>query len=537
MGSNVGIEPLACNQSEAICCKTMCGRSERRKDRCRRPKSGHLGEHLRIYVRKISVFKAHFVRLLIAATLFTMGSIAAAQAPASNAARNVASPPRPNAPASFSALVTRLTPAVVNISASTAVAAEDAIPGFPPGSALERFNGLSGRRTEQVRSLGSGFIIDASGIIVTNNHVIEKADSIDVILSNGTTLPAKLMGRDEATDLAVLKVQSKVPLPFVRFANASQLSVGDWVVAIGNPFGLGGSVTAGIVSARNRDIGAGRFDDYIQTDAAINKVNSGGPLFNLAGEVVGVNTVIFSPTGGSVGLGFAVSSDLVSSVTRQLISQGIVKRGFLGVSTQGLDPDLVEGFGLNVRQGAVITQIVPNSPAAKVGLKIGDVITQFGNRPIVDSRTLTRAVADYPIGSRVTIQFLRGGKPFRAEPLIALFVDPAKKAERVVARTTQGGSLGLIFADLSPAARRNFSIPANIQGALITSTEPASDASSKIEPGDVALQIGFVRVENAEDARLRANEAAKSGKPVAVYLWRGGENYFVALRPSAASAK
>lgn len=446
--------------------------------------------------------------------------------------------PRPGAPESFSALAARLLPAVVNISARAAIDDSELTERFAPGSALERFNDLFGRGEKgPVSSLGSGFVIDATGLIVTNNHVVEKGDSFEIAFSDGRTLPARLLGTDPATDIAVLKVAAKNPLPFVRWGDSRTLKVGDWVLAIGNPFGLGGSVSAGIVSARNRDISTGRFDDFIQTDAAINKGNSGGPLFNLAGEVVGVNTAIFSPTGGSVGIGFAAPSDLVSTIARQLAEKGEVRRGFLGVATQGVDAELAQGLRLAEAGGAVVTEVVPNGPAAKAGLRVGDVILRFDGKAVSDTRILTRLSAEAPIGKKVAIDYIRAGKLARSEAVIALYVDPdsrpktAPKAAAVPGATAGGAALGLSFAELNAGARRQYQIPAYIEGALVQAVDPRSDAAAKVRTGDVVIEIGFQRVANASAAQKQAIEAAKSGKPVAVYLSRAGEAQFVAIRP------
>ncbi len=447
--------------------------------------------------------------------------------------------PRPGAPESFSGLAARLLPAVVNISARAAIDDSELTERFAPGSALERFNDLFGRGEKgPVSSLGSGFVIDPTGLIVTNNHVVEKGESFEIAFSDGQTLPARLLGTDPATDIAVLKVAARGPLPFVRWGDSKGLKVGDWVLAIGNPFGLGGSVSAGIVSARNRDISTGRFDDFIQTDAAINKGNSGGPLFNLAGDVVGVNTAIFSPTGGSVGIGFAAPSDLVSSIARQLAEKGEVRRGFLGVATQGVDAELAQGLRLSNAGGAVITEVSPNGPASKAGLRVGDVILRFDGQAVSDTRSLTRLSAEAPIGKKVAIDYIRAGKLARSEAVIALYVDPAsrpKTAPKAVAAVSNaasaGAALGLGFADLNAGARRQYQIPAHVEGALVQAVDPRSDAAAKVKIGDVVVEIGFQRVANAAAAQKQAIEAAKPGKPVAIYLSRGGEAQFVAVRP------
>ena len=316
------------------------------------------------------------------------------------------------APDSFADLSAKLLPTVVNISTSqTLKAPPQQMPDLPPDSPLsDMFKNFLGPRANQPRrvtSLGSGFIIDPSGYIVTNNHVIEDSEQITVQLQDGSQLPAKLIGRDVKTDLALLKVAPKKPLPATHFGDSDKARIGDWVIAIGDPFGIGSTVTAGIVSARNRDIAAGPYDDFIQTDAPINKGNSGGPLFDMDGNVVGVNSAILSPSGGSVGIGFAIPSNLARDVIQQLRQFGVARRGWIGVRIQGVTPDIAEGMGLSTTQGALIANVTPNGPAAKAGLQNGDLVTGFDGKPITDSRSLPRIVADTPIGKTVAIDVLR----------------------------------------------------------------------------------------------------------------------------------
>ncbi len=338
-------------------------------------------------------------------TLLAAAALALAAAPSAAA--------RP-APDSFSDLAARLSPSVVNISTSQKVDRPDAaeIPQFPPGSPFEDlfreyYENQQREGGSQTTSLGSGFIIDASGVIVTNNHVIEGADEITVNLQDGTSLKAALVGTDEKTDLAVLKVESAAPLPFVSFGDSDAVKVGDWVLAIGNPFGLGGTVTAGIVSARNRDIEAGPFDDFIQTDAAINRGNSGGPLFDMDGNVVGVNSAIISPSGGSIGIGFAIPSAIVKRTVDQLREFGETRRGWIGVRIQAVTPELAEGLGLDRARGALVAEVTAGGPAEAGGLQVRDVILAFDGKPVPDSRALPRLVAETEIGRTVTLDVWR----------------------------------------------------------------------------------------------------------------------------------
>jgi len=303
---------------------------------------------------------------------------------------------RPN---SFADQVEKLSPSVVNISTTTVVndGPSADMPQFPPGSPFEEFfkNFGDNNRQRKAQSLGSGFIIDAEGIVVTNYHVIENAEEIRVILADETSFTAKVLGQDKKTDIAVLKIEpGETKLTAVAFGNSDDLRVGDWVLAIGNPFGLGGTVTAGIVSARGRDIGNGPYDDFIQTDASINRGNSGGPLFNVEGEVIGINTAIYSQSGGSVGIGFAISSNLASRVASQLVEFGQTRRGWLGVFIQEVTPDIAESLGLKEAAGALVSSVNENSPAAKGGVQPGDVILKFDGKLIDKMRDLPRIVAN-----------------------------------------------------------------------------------------------------------------------------------------------
>ncbi|MFL5253644.1 MAG: Do family serine endopeptidase, partial [Rhodopila sp.] len=352
-----------------------------------------------------------------------------------------------SAPDSFADLATRLLPAVVNVSSSTTITAKNGpgagpeMPIFPPGSPFEQFfkdflnkqrqgqRGGGGGDDDQpkperrAQSLGSGFIVDASGLVVTNNHVIDGADEISVILQDNTTLKAKVLGRDESGDIALLKVNSDKPLPTVDFGDSSAMRVGDWVLAIGNPFGLGGSVTAGIVSARGRDIHQGQYDDLIQTDAAINRGNSGGPLFNMDGQVIGINTAIFSPSGGSIGIGFSIPSNMAKNIVAQLKEYGHPRRGWLGVKIQQVTPDIAESLGLKGASGAMVAGITDGGPADKAKLRSGDVILKFDGQPVTEMHNLPRIVAETEIGKQVPIVVWRDGKEVALQVKVAELPD------------------------------------------------------------------------------------------------------------------
>ncbi len=449
-------------------------------------------------------------------------------------------------PEGFADLAERLMPAVVNIATSQRVRGVGEQPSFPRGSPLEKFNDLFGDEGGgAVNSLGSGFVISADGVVVTNNHVIEDADQIEVILQDNTRMKATVVGRDTATDLAVLRVKPPRALAFVKWGDASKARVGDWVVAIGNPFGLGGSVSAGIISARNRNIAAGRYDDFIQTDAAINRGNSGGPLFNVNGEVIGVNTAIYSPgsSGGSVGVGFSVPSDLASSVVTQILQYGETHRGWLGVRLGEMTQEIATRNGLPRPAGAMITGITEGGPAARGGLRPGDVVVGYDGRTVAEHRYLTRFVADTPIGKSVKIDFLRDGKKQTINVVIARLEEhPAQArtsatpesgdAPQPGSRNVSGRIMGMTLAEVNGEMRRRFSIEADVKGLVVTSVDAGSDASGKVQPGDVVVEMAFEPVETIGEAQALAMRAERrAGASVLLYINRGGDMTFRSVKP------
>lgn len=428
-------------------------------------------------------------------------------------------------PESFADLAEKLTPSVVNISSSQRVA------GTRASGELEPLQRKFGR---QPVSLGSGFIIDASGIVVTNNHVIDQADDITVTLSDGREFSATVRGRDRETDLAVLQLDDVSGVfPSVKFGDDARARVGDWVIAIGNPFGLGGSVTVGIVSARNRDINSGQYDDFIQTDAAINRGNSGGPLFDLKGNVIGVNTAIYSQTGGSVGVGFAVPSDLASTVVNQLLEYGETRRGWLGVSIDDLNSDTAATFANGDQDGAIVTLVRPNSPASDAGLDPNDVIVEFNRRRISQVRDLTRAVADTPVGTRVPVVVLREGK----RRTLTVMVDRresriAASSQAVPLPASAAEGAGLTLQEPTDDIREAYGLAAKVDGVVVTSVDPDSPASVVLKPGDVILEIGWERVTRPVAAieKLDKLRNLNSG-PVQIYVQRGDLLFYESLRP------
>jgi serine protease Do len=448
------------------------------------------------------------------------------------------------APDSFADLAAKLLPTVVNISTSQTLKAppQGAMPQLPPGSPLEdlfkNFLGPKPNTPRHVTSLGSGFIVDPSGYIVTNNHVIEDSDQITVSLQDGTQLPAKVVGRDVKTDLALLKVAPKKPLPATHFGDSDHARIGDWVIAIGDPFGIGSTVTAGIVSARNRNINAGPYDDFIQTDAPINRGNSGGPLFDMDGNVIGINSQIYTPSGGSVGIGFAIPANLAREVTGQLRQFGIARRGWIGVRIQQVTPEIAEGLGLPTTQGALVADVTKGGPAAQAGLANGDLVTGFDGKPVPDDRALPRIVADTPIGKTVNIDVLRKGRKQTLRITVQKLADdakvdkPTKAPPAPVKNQSRLGQLGMTLGLLDAPARAKFKIGAGVQGVVVTAVDPGSAAAEKnVRPGDVVVEEGGQAVKTPDDVAKRVDADAKAGKKVALMLInRDGDLQYLGLR-------
>ena len=440
----------------------------------------------------------------------------------------------------FGDLADQLSPAVVNISAAQRMRADASLPTFPPGSPLERFNDLLGDNPRVANSLGSGFIVDARGLVVTNNHVIEEADEVEVVFTDGRTLPADIVGVDPATDLAVLRIRGGGGnFPFVRFGDSDAARVGDWVIAIGNPFGLGGSLTAGVISARGREIG-GRYDDYLQTDVAINRGNSGGPLFNMDGQVVGVNTAIFSPTGASVGISFSIPSNIAAPIVRQLAEFGETRRGWLGVRIQDVTDDVADAMGLKNPRGAIVSRVDPDGPAYAAGMERGDLILAFNGELVPDDRRLPRMVADTAIGSRVSVDILRRGEPLTLEVEVQRLDEPDAAPPRPVGSDTDTPGItpssrtvfGLTLAPVTDALRRTHRLHPDARGLVVTAVEPGSDAAGKVRVGDVVEEIAWTQVSTVDEARQIARAAAgETGRPVLFSLNRQGQFILQSLRP------
>ncbi|MXN63556.1 Do family serine endopeptidase [Stappia sp. GBMRC 2046] len=461
-------------------------------------------------------------------------------------------PPAPalaHGPDSVPDLAERLLDAVVNISTAQTVTARRSVPlpQVPEGSPFQEFfdeffnrENQNGDQPRRVQSLGSGFVIDGTkGIIVTNNHVIEGADEVTVNFNDGSKLPAEVLGSDSKTDLAVLKVEPDTPLPDVSFGDSEVLRVGDWVMAIGNPFGLGGTVTTGIVSARNRDINSGPYDNYIQTDASINRGNSGGPLFNQDGEVIGINTAIISPSGGSIGIGFAIPSQTAMRVIDQLRQFGETRRGWLGVRIQEVTDEIAESLGMKSAEGALVAGVTEGGPAAAAGLEPGDVILRFDGRSVPEMRDLPRMVADTTIGKQVEVIVLRKG----TEVTVMVELGRLEEANLDEAVGTEGEKkqaeperdtvLGMELSELTDELRKEHNINEDVKGVLVAKVEPGSSAEEKrVQAGDVIVEVAQEPVSSPADVVKQVDRLKQYDRKSALLLLANGrgELRFVPVR-------
>jgi serine protease Do len=459
--------------------------------------------------------------------------------------------------ASFADIVDRIAPSVVNISTTKAIVRggeggtpEMPFPEPPPGSPFEDFfreffdrNQPPEQAPRRAASLGSGFVVDPAGFVVTNNHVIAEADEISVVFNDESTYEAELVGRDSKTDLALLKIKNpNHPFPAVRFADSDTVRVGDWVIAIGNPFGLGSSVTAGIVSARSRDIRAGPYDDFLQVDAPINRGNSGGPSFNLDGEVIGINTAIFSPSGGNVGIGFAIPSNLALPVIESLKADGRVKRGWLGVRIQTVTEEIAESLGLEDTHGALVASVTAAGPAEQAQIEAGDVILEFDGKRIDRMRGLPRIVAETPIakevdvliwrrGERKTVQVTLGELP-EDDELAALSEGGNGGPEPSPSGSAQIDDLGVTVATITDELRQRFELPGETKGVVIVEVGQGSTAGEEsLRPGDVIVEVGQEEVNSVPEVTAKINQAREEDKKsVLLLIDRQGDLRFVALR-------
>jgi serine protease Do len=458
------------------------------------------------------------------------------------------------APDGFADLAARLLPSVVNISTTETIKPEQhgekAPPGKAPGTPFDQFfknffdhNAEHGSNPDlqlpKATSLGSGFVIDPSGYIVTNNHVIENADTITVILHDNANLTASVVGRDAKTDIAVLKVAAKEPLAAATWGDSDKSRVGDWVLAIGNPFGLGGSVTAGILSARQRDINSGPYDDFLQTDAPINRGNSGGPMFNMDGQVIGINTAIYSPSGGSIGIGFAIPSNLAQEVVDELIHEAdhTVHRGWLGVRIQSVTDEIAESLGLGKAEGALVAGVNEDGPAQKAGVQPGDVILGYNHRPVADTRQLPRLVAESHAGATVPVTVWRKRREETLQVVVGRLDDSQKVAANQPGKkpspAESGGvtTLGLTLSNITPVLKDKFSL-GNDKGVVVVAVVKDSPAAEKgLQPGDVIVEASQEDIANASDVVGKIEAAKRAGrKSILLLVERQGDLRFVALR-------
>ncbi|MGF3022839.1 Do family serine endopeptidase [Methylobacterium aquaticum] len=485
-----------------------------------------------------------------AVTLVATGALGTAVLPPSTAAFAQALPQTPittaeHPPGSFAPIVNRVKPGVVSVKVKLKDDASDDeeaggqnLQNVPPQlrDFFRRFGeggqggGMGGMARPQRHgggaAQGSGFFISADGYVVTNNHVVTNAKSVEVTLDDGRTLPAKIIGTDPKTDLALLKVTDGAPFPYVKLAHGAP-QVGDWVVAIGNPFGLGGTVTAGIVSARGRDIGAGPYDDFLQIDAPINKGNSGGPTFNVSGEVVGVNTAIASPSGGNVGLAFAIPSETVQAVVDQLRADGKVARGYLGLQIQPVTKDIADSLGLDKAKGALVTSAQDGTPAAKAGLKSGDVVQAVNGEAVTDARELSRKIASLKPGTKVELAYLRGGKTETAQVTLGTLPNDIKVASADDRGGRQGDSQPRLGLSLAPAGQ----IGAGQEGVAVVAVDPDGPAAAKgIQEGDVILDVGGQPVSTLSDVASRIRAAESDGRKAVLMRIRNDKGTrFVAI--------
>jgi serine protease Do len=463
------------------------------------------------------------------------------------------------APDSFADLAAKLLPSVVNISTTQTLKtascdeAGPELPQFPPGSPFEEFfhdflqHGLpKGDHPDiaprKATSLGSGFIIDPAGYIVTNNHVIADADEITVILHNNTNLKATVVGRDTKTDIALLRVKADKPLTAAVWGDSDAARVGDWVLAIGNPFGLGGSVTAGILSARQRDINSGPYDDFLQTDAPINRGNSGGPMFNMDGQVIGINTAIYSPSGGSIGIGFAIPSALAKDVVTELKSEKdhTVHRGWLGVRIQAVTDEIAESLGLDKARGALIASVSDKGPAQAAGIQPGDIVLSFDGKDVSDMRRLPRLVAETPVDKTVAVTLWRKRADTTVEVKVGRLEDSdqqqasTQEAPKKTARHDAGlvKALGLTLSGITPELKDKFSLGDDTKGVVVVDVAKDSSAADKgVQPGDVIMEAAQQEVKSPGDVSGKIDEARKSGrKSILLLVERQGDLRFVALR-------
>ena len=483
-----------------------------------------------------------------AALSLTTGFPAGAQVAQNDQTRMEGVVPRAGAPASFADLTAQLQPAVVNISVRQKVQVDNPLAGTPLGAMM---GGAPAARLAEAQ--GSGFIVSADGYVVTNNHVISldqkgAADNVMVTMADGTEYNARIIGRDPDSDIAVLKIDAKAPLPFVQFGQSSKARAGDWVIAIGNPFGLGGTVTSGIVSSVNRNTGSGAYQHYIQTDASINSGNSGGPMFDMKGQVIGINNWIVAPSGGNIGIGFAIPSDTAKPIVDKLISGKAIERGFLGVQMQPITDEIADSLGLPHNRGELVRVVPPNLPAAAAGVKPGDIVLKVNGEAVTPDRTLSGIVADLAPGTRIPIDVLRQGKPMTLTATVAKrpsqdemqkqFGQPQAPANPFASPEKQGDgssdSLGLKVLEMTPALAQRLQVPPGTKGVVIADVDSASDAANQgLQQGDIVISVNFNPLGGLAQFEAAIKAAKASGRPsMTLEVQRPGQQgtVFIALR-------
>lgn len=494
----------------------------------------------------LRLFRRSALAVAVAMTVVGMTVVAKTTPTLPDASPLVSKNTAAQVPTSFAQLVERVRPAVVNVSVTANATATSGagLQGLElPDDQyfkdfFERFFHQSPALTDRhvtrpkVQGVGSGFIVTADGYVVTSNHVVENATEIQVVLNDGKRLPAEVRGRDPKTDLALLKIEAEEQLPYIIFGDSDAARAGDWVVAIGNPFGLGGTATTGIISARGRDIQSGPYDDYLQIDAPINRGNSGGPLFDLTGRVIGVNTAIFSPNGGNVGIGFAVPAAQARSVVQQLMTKGHVERGWLGVQIQKLTDNLAKGMKLPNTQGALVAGVSPESPAARAGIKVGDVILAFDDQTVTEMKDLPKLVAAAAPGEKTRMTVWRQGKQQILEVSVAHSQETVADATDAAPDEPAGLRLGVALAPMTEVLRQRYDVPGNVEGALVVEIEPGSAAARQgIQAGDVIVQAGGHPVSKPADLLGVVREAnATEQERMLLLVYRQGDQHFVSVQ-------
>ena len=497
------------------------------------------------------VYSVTSALLLGGAALSLVGGIPAGAQVAQNDAEQMrAIVPRAGAPATFADLTQQLQPAVVNIAVRQKIEVKNPLAALPFGNLLP---GGAGNQTKVAEAVGSGFVVSHDGYIVTNNHVISldregQADEVTVKLSDGKQYKARIVGRDPESDIALLKIDAGNALPFVKFGDSTKARAGDWIIAIGNPFGLGGTVTSGIISSVNRNTGTGAYDHYIQTDASINSGNSGGPMFDMAGNVIGINNWIVAPSGGNIGIGFAIPSATARPIVERLMKGQAIERGYLGISIQPVSDEIADSLGLPHDRGELVRAVMPDLPAATAGIKVGDIVMKVNNQDVTPDRTLSGIVSDTAPGARIPIEVLRGGKTVTVYAVVAKrpnqqelakSLDPQPQGNPFDGPQSQGeglaeSALGLRVLTMNPDYASQLGVPAATKGVVIAGVNPASDAANRsLQRRDIIVSANMVPVSTTQELDRAVRDAKSAGRPtITLQVMRPGQPglFYIALR-------